>query len=204
MITFNLRSGCCDDFVKKWADWCRAREGSKLALLKVSEDYITRTLDSKSRNMVKKANGHLEYRTFWYNNYLDDVYEINTSAPERQGRPMSSSYLVQPSPIQVPYDLCGNYHHHIFYGGFDKQDTLRCYAAVAVVGDIAILNTILGHAHDKPFGIINGLIAYINADLLHLGNAKYINYLDLVSCGIGLRNFKESVGFKEYKVGFVY
>jgi hypothetical protein len=76
--------------------------------------------------------------------YVEEIFAINTSAPERQGRPMSDGYLVRPSYSPLP-DGCPR--HRIYtYGVVDARGRLAAYAWVYRVGELVMFSTILGHA----------------------------------------------------------
>jgi hypothetical protein len=175
-------------------------DGRRMALIKVSDDYFE-SLDAKSRNMVRKAKkrGYV-YHGFDYNNHLQDMYEINTSKPERQGKPMTDAYTTYPTPIHSEFQGC-HMHKYFRVGGF-KNGKMYVYCAVAVVNELAIINTILGHADALTDGIMNGLISYLVQACRVIYGAKYLNYLSMESSGESLQAFKRSVGFESYQVHF--
>ena len=154
--------------------------------------------------MVKKANRFFYYQTFNYNHHLEEIFAINTSTPHRQGKPMSLTYLTRPEPIRIPYKLCNTQHRYVFIGGFDDEHTLKAYCALAIVGEIAILNTIIGHCDSLSHGVMNGLISHLNTYLHSTTGVRYLNYLDLINCLDGLASFKRSVGFRPVQVHFDY
>jgi len=194
----------CDDYIRKWADWCSVHMTAPLALLPITSDYREQTIDAKSRNMIRKANRYFYYQTFNYNLHLGEIYEINISLPERQGKAMSQSYQQYPTAIQIPYDLCNVVHRYVFVGGFDERGTLRAYCALAIVGEIAIINTIIGHGANLSDGIMNGMIDYLVNYVGSTTGCKYLNYLDMINCSVGLASFKSSVGFESIKEDFEY
>lgn len=193
----------CNDYITKWGEWCLSHQSVPMAMMPIEPGY-SYWLDAKSRNMIVKSARYYYYQVFEYNNHLQDIYEINTSTPHRQGKPMAPSYLTRPEPIRVPYVLCNTKHRYVHIGGFDDSHTLRAYCALALVGEVAIINTILGHCDALPHGVMNGLMAYINSYLNNFSGVKYLNYLDLINCGEGLSRFKRSVGFRSMEVHFDY
>lgn len=194
----------CGDFHQKWGDWCWTRQHQELALCLVTDKYRKSVLDDKSRNMVKKSGQHFNYFKFNHNSYLDDMFEINTSKPVRQGKRMSPGYLEKPQPIILSHKLCRTVHNEIWLGAFDSKDKLRAYSHLAIIGELAIINRIIGHGDYLKFGVMNGLVDRMVSLLDEESNAKWINYLDLINCGEGLRRFKKSVGFQTHKVNFEY
>jgi hypothetical protein len=192
----------CVPYMDKWSEWCYNHEDLPLAMLPIGlSDYRQDILDNKSRNMIVKSKRHFYYMVFNYNMHLDEIYQINTSKLERQGKPMSPGYLKRPESIKVPYDLCNVQHRYVHIGGYDDS-ALKAYCALAIVGEIAILNTIIGHADSLSKGIMNGLIDYIVSYLETTTGVRYLNYLDMINCAEGLRSFKDSVGFRPIQVFF--
>jgi len=194
----------CKSFMEKWGSWCFERENTPLAMLDTWHNYRETTLNAKSRNMVVKSKRHFFYQVFNYNYHLIEIYDINTSMPERQGKPMTTAYLSKPEPIAVPWRLCVSQHRYVHIGGFDDNNKLKAYCALAIVGELAIINTILGHCDSLSHGVMNGLIDYIVNYLKTTTGVKFLNYLDLTNCSPGLKSFKESVGFKPMSVNFEY
>lgn len=192
----------CEPFTLKWSEWCLNH--NRLALLPLSKRYRSDFIDRKSRAMIKKANKEHSFAPFEWNSYLDDIYDINTSTPHRQGKVMTPAYNEYPSLIRIPWSLCESTHSYKHIGAFSPNGTLRAYCALAVIGEIAILNTIIGHYADKSRGLINGLIDYLVTYLLNYHpECKYLNYLDMENCGRGLHDFKHSVGFRSEQVQYV-
>lgn len=174
-------------------------DGKRMALITVSDDYF-QSLSAKSKNMVRKAKkrGYV-YHGFDYNNYLQDIYEINISKPKRQGRPMTENYMTYPTPIHSKFHGCSS-HKYFHVGGF-KDGKMYAYCAVAVVNELAIINTILGHADALTDGIMNGMINYL-VRICYADGIKYLNYLTMENSSESLQAFKRHVGFESYAVSF--
>jgi len=193
----------CLAYIEKWGSWCISRQDLPMAMLPISPRYND-IIDAKSRNMIVKSARHYYYQVFDYNHHLDEIFAINTSTSHRQGKPMSPAYTTRPEPIRIPYQLCNTQHRYVHLGGFDDSHTLKAYCALAIVGEVAIINTILGHCDALPNGVMNGLIDYINSYLRRFSGVQYLNYLDMINCGEGLSRFKRSVGFRSMEVHFDY
>jgi hypothetical protein len=132
--------------------------------------------------------------------HVDELYAINTSLSERQGRPMSPGYLQRPSETPLPTYPCVRHGVHC-YGVVDTDDVLRAYAWIYRAGDLALVSSILGHAD-------------------HMGNdVMYLLFESAVECegfagpGVfvynrwdsgtdGLRYFKSKLGFAEAEVAW--
>lgn len=191
----------CGPFLAKWSAWCNKFDGERLALIKIDRDYFNH-LNRKSRQMITKSQRRgYTYRRFNYNDYLQDIYEINTSKEERQNKPMAEGYLEYPTPISSEFHRCDT-HKYLRVGGF-KDSKMYAYCAVAFVNELAILNTIIGHADALTDGVMNGLIDYLVRICDDGGRVKYLNYLTMESSGESLQAFKRSVGFESYEVRFV-
>jgi hypothetical protein len=195
----DLRANCgpdCNPHIHKWADWWEARQPN--ALLKVTNsnyDYFYGTLDSKSRNMVRKSQAHqYTYRPYLFNAHLEEMYEIDTSKAVRSGGPMTVAYTAPQAPItyapQCPY------HSQHYIGGFDAEGKMIAYCWFVTVGHLAVLNRIIGHGDALPNGVMNGLIDYLYTYAITLVAPGYICYLSVHPTGGGLDRFKRSVGFK--------
>jgi len=189
----------CGPFLDKWSAWCDNYDGERLALIEVSDEYFD-SLKRKSRQMITKAKRRgYTYDGFNYNDYLQDIYEINTSKIERQNKPMTESYLEYPTPSA---EFAGCHIHKYFRLGGFKDGKLYAYCAVAVVNELAILNTIIGHADALTDGVMNGLINFL-VKVCYVERVRYLNYLTIENSGESLQGFKRRVGFESYEVRFV-
>ena len=83
--------------------------------------------------------------------YLDDIYAINTSMPERQGRPMAEAYLHRLAPQRpLPDFPCPR--HALRQYGVLRDGHLYAYAWVYVIGEMCLFSTILGHGEHMKAG----------------------------------------------------
>jgi len=182
----------CGAFLAKWAPWWRERLLAPRAMLFHQEwnDYL-QWVGKKSRNMARKATERYAYGTFDRSAHLDAIWDINTSKPERQGKPMTLSYQLYPEAT-TPWRLC-DVHRDEWWGAFDEDERLRAYVQLIVLGRLGIVNKAMGHAHAR--GAMNGMFAILATE----ADVDGIHYLDL-RCNEGLANFKRSVGFVEVGV----
>jgi hypothetical protein len=128
--------------------------------------------------------------------FNDDIHDINTSLPERQGRPMSAGYLKRHNHGQLPVYPCDR-HRVNTYGVIDGV-TLRAYLSLYRCGELVLISMILGHGD------------YLKSDIMYLlahgtieaqagqGGVFYYNRHD--SGTVGLRYYKEKLGFSEADV----
>jgi hypothetical protein len=134
--------------------------------------------------------------------YLDDIFEINTSMPVRQGRPMAESYQRRPAPFgPLPDYSC--LHHRIRTYGVLKDGHLVAYSWVYMVGEMCLFSTILGHGDHLKSGMMSLLVAEAAHDLMDSSGLKYAMYNMHDSGSEGLRFFKEQMGFAPYRVSWM-
>ncbi|MBV8889705.1 MAG: hypothetical protein JO305_08575 [Alphaproteobacteria bacterium] len=174
-----------------------------LALVAIPEtlDGYLRQIGDKSRNMIRKAlRAGYSVRPFVSAGYLDDIFAINTSKEERGGTPMPPSYRQYPRPMEVaPERHCAR--HGIANIGCFIGETLVAYCNLHILGELAIINRILGHGAHLRHGIMNLLVRGI----VEYGVSRYpliraVNYLTLHSGRAGIDAFKRSVGFRSWAV----
>jgi hypothetical protein len=129
---------------------------------------------------------------------VDEIHAINTSAPERQGRPMTASYLERPSDSPLPDYPCPR-HRITTYGVKAADGTLVAYLSLYRVGQLALVSQILGHAdhleNEVMYLLWEGLVEAESADL-----DGYLVYNRHDSGTDGLRFFKERVGLAPIEV----
>lgn len=128
--------------------------------------------------------------------FSDDIHRINTSLPERQGRPMSNSYQTKQSYAPLPDYPCPL--HGINTYGVLTGGRLVAYMWLYRVGDLALVSSILGHGShlegDVMYLLMQGVI---DAEARSGG---YLTYNRHDSGTDGLRFYKERCGFTEQHV----
>ncbi|MEA2018817.1 MAG: hypothetical protein U9N59_10255 [Campylobacterota bacterium] len=134
------------------------------------------------------------------NDYIDDIYEINTSAEQRQGRSMSSGYLEK----QKSYKNELNYR---YFGVTDVHGKLLSYCNVGFYGEFILIVTLLGHKKYLNDGIMYLMMCELNKIAFNAYNKngyKYIMYDTFFGASDGLKKFKEKLGYKSYKVEWLW
>lgn len=128
---------------------------------------------------------------------VDHIHSINTSLPERQGRPMSASYLAP--PVYSELDQPCPRHRVNCYGVFEKEtEILRAYSFIYRSGQLALVSQILGHGDHLEKGIMFLLVVGLaNFEWLQGG---YLTYNRHDSGTSGLQWHKERLGFRPTKV----
>lgn len=127
----------------------------------------------------------------------DELYAINTSTPERQGRPMSSGYQQRPSKTRLPDYPCVRHGVHP-YGVETVGGVLVAYLWLYRAGELGLVSQILGHADHLENEVMYLLVQGVVGAESRQGGFLVYNRHD--SGTDGLRFFKERVGFAETKV----
>jgi hypothetical protein len=125
--------------------------------------------------------------------YADDIYEINVSAPERQGRPMSPGYHERPSSAPDSMPLCPLHGVHA-YGVFAPDGPLVAYVWIYRSADLALVSSILGHADHLTNDVMYELFEAALSGEIEAGEGV-VTYNRADSGTDGLRFFKERLGF---------
>jgi hypothetical protein len=133
--------------------------------------------------------------------YVDDIYAINTSMSERQGRPMKDPYLQRPGPYgPLPSYPCPR-HQLRTYGVF-HEGHLVAYTWLYQVGEMCLFSTILGHGDHLNAGVMYLLVAETLRDIIDAAGTRYAMYNMHSSGTEGLRFFKEQMGFRPFWVNW--
>ena len=132
------------------------------------------------------------------NDYIDDIYEINTSTEERQGRKMSNSYVTK-------VDKYVDEPAYNYFGVLDENGKLVSYCNIGFYGEFVLIAVLLGHKKHLNNGVmyfmITNLIQLIYADYIEKGY-KYVMYDTFFGASEGLQQFKRKLGFSPYKVNW--
>jgi len=171
-----------------------------IAVIKVPKtiDIYLKEIGAKSRNMnVKAQKNGIVCKIFNWNEYLDNIYEINTSSIKRQGRTMDEAYMQYPEKVnnEIEDDFSIE-----FVGAF-VDEKLIGYIELYNYGNFTMINRILGHKNYLKFGAMNLLIKECVEYAIKSQRIEYINYLTMQNTkGNSLSAFKKRVGFREYSL----
>jgi hypothetical protein len=168
-----------------------------LELPRTIDDYL-RAIGDKSRNMIRKAckQGY-EFKRVGPDAYGQDIYEIRTSDPMRQGRKIPEYYYSNP-PLYVlnPSRVGCAVHTEQFFGIF-KDGRLISYVTLFLFGEMAQVNHLLCHNAHATNGVMNLNVFHMVEQLIaNYPQVKYVNYLYIGGAQGGINQFKTSVGFK--------
>lgn len=184
-FTYDLKPGCgCGwdeyDFYKKWF-------GLLCALHLIGTKPNRRVI----RN-ISNCTFDIVYGFEYYNSHLDDIHEIRTSKPSRQGRPMHEAYFKYPSKEGVT-NKC-QYHNRHFHG-IISEGKIVGYIISCRMGDIAKTITIIGHGDYLKYGMMHKLLH----EVISFYGLPFV-YGNWNSGVDGLRMFKYHNGFRPAQI----
>lgn len=173
---------------------------SRLSILDISKitglpEYISTCMNPTARNRFRYSCRHYTTQLASYNCHLDAIFEINTSAPVRQNKPMREKYTLRPKHSAVKTNECPS-HYTRFFGCFRNSDNrLVSYAAINISGDLCAITQIIGHTDFLRDDIMLNLFAAVVEFAISAGT-KCILYSRWTDGTDGLRHWKYSVGFR--------
>lgn len=127
------------------------------------------------------------------NDYVDDIYEINTSTKTRQGLPMDPDYLEK----KHCYPVDPNY---VYFGVLNPLGKLMAYGDLGFYGNFAAFNRIIGVRNND--GIMHLLLTEIICKMIEIGNLQYLMYDTYFGASPGLKHFKKMLGFQPYRAKY--
>lgn len=136
-----------------------------------------------------------------YSQHADDIFVINTSLTERQGRPMTDGYTTRRAHGKLSADQTRCPQHRTHTYGVTARGKLVAYSTVHRAGALAMVSMILGHGDHLDNGIMYLLFAGIVED--QAGRSGYFFYNRFDSGTEGLRFYKTRVGFEPADIEWV-
>lgn len=134
------------------------------------------------------------------NSRIEEIYDINTSAEERQGRKMDESYL----KMTNSYLDLSNFR---YYGIVNKDNRLLAYCDIAFYGGFAQISRLLGHSSFLNDGIMYLMlieVARIMFEKYREKGYRYLMYDTYFGASEGLRLFKTKLGYCPFKVKWLW
>ena len=174
-----------------------------LALLSIptsQNDYLN-AVGPKVRNKIRKAaKKGFSFREFAWNDYLDDIYAINTSKVRRSGGIMRGWYT---EPVRPRFHPENELPYRKSFGAF-RDNRLRGYLHLLIAGDHVFFKHILGHSDDLSCGIMNSLISLTVQQFIGHPTVRWLQYGSLPRCysGSSLSSFRRHSGFSPYATVF--
>lgn len=163
-------------------------------------EYGCSTVARQNARMSRRRG--YQYQRIDRADWQDDLYALRSSAPFRQGREMPDAYM---QPQAYPTDRWPDPHclRHLrtVHGVVGPDGHLAGYTQIVQCGEIARVNTILGHADkldDRVMWLLMLETIRWHIDECH---ARYfLYYTHLSGHGPGLRYWKERFGFRPVTV----
>ena len=194
-------SAMCNQFSRPLLEQMDSGRYDRVSLMPIPDDvdeWLAAHRTARKRSNRAAARG---YRFGVVERHLhnQDIYDINTSAPERQGRPMANGYTQPVSFTPLPVYPCDR-HAVRTYGVKNPYGQLVAYLWLYRAGDLALVSQILGHAdhlrNEVMFLLWHGMLgaeSMVDPD-------GFVVYNRHDSGTAGLREFKERVGLEEVAV----
>lgn len=207
-VTIRLEDDCCgSELPHRFKEQLGTETYSRGASILEMPDSLQAWRD-KHRTARKRADraSRLGYQfdEIDRSQFNDDLHEINTSLPERQGRPMTDGYTRRHNHGALPHYPCDRHRVHT-YGVLQNPTSaprrtvgsndsiLAAYLTLYRCGELGLVSMILGHGDHLRNDIMYLLMAGVIADQAHHGGYLFYNRHD--SGTPGLAFYKERVGF---------
>ena len=167
---------------------------SNIALLAIPEHVDNNTkigAQDNIKNRKKCVRKGYTVRPIEYDEHLDEIYAINTSAEERGGKPMKEVYRQYPEKRSQKLAQLGI---EFYAFGCFKDETLVAYRSLVRYGKIFQGDKVLGHKQHLRSGIMNLLFFRIMEILSRSYAGYYMCYTDIRENSLG--EFKRRLGFR--------
>jgi hypothetical protein len=182
----------------------RKRWGVALLLLPETFDGY---LAGRAKQAVRTNRRRAEKKGYRYAqlpslDYLDDIVEINRSAPVRQGRPMGDTLVDRETMARALSQ------RPLIHGILGSDGRLRAYIVTLDLGDALLLSLILGHADALEDGVMYLLLSEVVRSSIEGrrsdGSPHWLMYDTFWGATPGLAYFKERMGFEPRTVKWVW
>lgn len=127
------------------------------------------------------------------NNYIDELYEINTSLDSRQGRAMDEIYRQKITSYV-------NEKNFKYFGVLNSAGKLMAYSTLGIYGNFIAFERLLGVRNND--GVMHLMITEIICQFIENGSYGYLMYDTYYGASAGLQNFKRMLGFKPYRAKY--
>ncbi|MFC5512699.1 hypothetical protein ACFPOU_16425 [Massilia jejuensis] len=161
-----------------------------------SEDQYLELIKGKNAGAyhAKRARGRgYQLRRIDRNAHIDDIYAINTSLEERQGRPMDANYREKPARFDT-------LSHFRYYGVFSAEGRLVAYANLGHYGNFASFSQLIGIRNND--GIMHMMVVGIVSELIGEQRVRYLMYDTFFGAQPGMQTFKKILGFRPYRAKY--
>jgi hypothetical protein len=127
------------------------------------------------------------------NDFIDDIYDINTSVQVRQGRPMDPDYLEK----KTRYRSDANF---TYYGVLNSAGKLMAYGDLGFYGNFASFSRVIGVRNND--GVMHLMVTEIVGRLIEARAFHYLMYDTYFGASPGMKTFKTMIGFEPYRVKY--
>jgi len=177
-----------------------------VSLLKLPDnfgEYLSGRYYQNTRWAINKAiRSGYRVEKFDPNLFISDIFEINVSSETRQNRKMADSY----TDINKVKDFCKDKKY--FFGVFDKENKLKAYCYTPIIGDVFLINRILGHHDSLNDGVMFLLISEIIRDFSekskNSNGPSWSMYDSFFGNSDGIILFKKKLGYAPYNVNWKF
>ncbi len=184
----------------KWRLVAAMEWGVALTLLPERFDDYFMLIEASARRNYKKAQRHgCICRGIDYNHHLAEIAAIRASTPIRQGRVSEAFLHGEVKPCANPPSRSG-LHAYPYFGVF-LNDQLVAYAGCAVMGEVALIEHIYGHADYQALGVTPMLVIGIAEAIIRAHPAvRYFGYGTFFGAAREMQRFKRKLGFYPHRV----
>lgn len=127
------------------------------------------------------------------NDFIDEIYEINTSLDSRQGRPMEDAYRKK----ITHYFREKNYK---YFGVLHPSGKLMAYSDLGFYGNFVAFDRLLGLRNND--GIMHLMVSEIVGQTIESRAYAYLMYDTYFGASPGLQAFKKMLGFEPYRAKY--
>lgn len=169
-----------------------------LSIARLEPWRVSRAARENSNYAARRGYAHrIIDRAEW----ADDLFALRSSRYIRQGRPMPRAYLEREEySADLPLAECRR-HRIVVHGIVSADETLVAYCQISQCGEVARLNTILGHGDYLDDRVVWLLFREaIDWHVRECRAAFALYYSHDSGHGGGLRYFKERLGFRPARV----
>jgi hypothetical protein len=172
------------------------------ALLKVPDTFTTYLQGSSKKLLRQKRRTALsagyQFDEISPLQHLEEILEINSSCLVRQNREIPSCYLDR-AELRKYFSTASP-----VFAVLDADSVVRAYAHAPILGDVVVLNRLLGHYDYFESGMMYLLVSEVIQRMCECkakqDSPQWVMYDMMFGGGDGLRYFKERLGFKPHRI----
>jgi hypothetical protein len=159
------------------------------------EEYLdtVKGRNSAEQHARKARNKGYVVREIDRNDFIEDIYAINTSVETRQGLPMDADYLEK----KTSYPREANFK---YFGVLNAAGKLTAYGDLGFYGNFASFSRVIGMRNND--GMMHLMVTEIICQMIEGGTYHYLMYDTYFGASPGLKTFKEMLGFQPYRAKY--